>query len=352
MIHGHGGDIYTYGGLLDFSVNVNPLGPPQEVLDAAKRGVELAEHYPDSRCRELKAALARRKHLPGEFFIPGNGAAELLFSLVLAEKPKRALLPVPSFSEYERALKTVDCQIEVYPLEEENGFRLAEDFTDALSADVDMVFLCNPSNPAGQITGRELLLEIAAECEEKKIRLVVDECFVEFLEEPQAYTMEKMTERYSSLFILQALTKTCSIPGLRLGYGITSDSALLERMEEVRQPWGVSVPAQCAGIAALGGEGSRMERARELIRSERKRMEETLRETGVEVIASSCNFILVKSPYDLFRLLKDRGILIRDCSNYRGLGRGWYRTAVRTEEENKRLLEAVRDIYRQEKENA
>ena len=303
--------------------------------------------YPDSRCGRLREALAERKKIPAEHIIAGNGAADLFFSLVLAERPRTAGIPVPAFSEYEQALKTVDCKVREYFLKKENNFRLTEDFLNELSPETDIVFLCSPSNPAGQAIDRGLLLKIADRCEGYGIRLVVDECFIDFLAEPEDYTMEKMTEKYSCLFVVQAFTKIHAIPGLRLGYGITSDEALLERMQQVRQPWSVSIPAQEAGIAALG-DGERVYAARELTGRERVRMEKKLSGWGVDVIPSQANFILMHSPYDLFRLLKDRGILIRDCSNYSGLGRGWYRTAVRRSEENDRLLEAVRQICQME----
>lgn len=343
MEYGHGGDIYTYRDMLDFSVNVNPLGASREVIEAAKRGVELAAQYPDSRCRELRTALSEKKEIPEECFIFGNGAADLFFSLVLAEKPKRAVIPVPAFSEYAHALRTVDCRIEEYALRRKEQFTLTEGFLECLTPETDIVFLCSPSNPAGQVIERELLCRIADRCEEAQIRLVVDECFIDFLPEPSEFTMEKLTERYPGLFVVQAFTKTHAIPGLRLGYGITSDMELLERMQQVRQPWSVSTPAQAAGLAALW-DSDRVQEARKLICRERRRMEEELRDAGVEVIPSEANFILMYSSYDLFSLLKDRGILIRDCSNYSGLGKGWYRTAVRRREENDRLLEAVRQI--------
>ena len=343
MEYGHGGDIYTYRDMLDFSVNVNPLGLSRKVIEAAKKGVERAAQYPDSRCRELRAALSEKMGIPGECFIFGNGAADLFFSLVLAEKPKRAVIPVPAFSEYAHALRTVGCRIEEYVLRREEQFTLTEDFLECLTPETDIVFLCSPSNPAGQVIPRELLCRIADRCEVAQIRLVVDECFIDFLSEPSEFTMERMSEQYSCLFVVQAFTKIHAIPGLRLGYGITSDLELLERIQQVRQPWSVSTPAQAAGLAALQ-DSDRVQAARELVCSERRRMEKELREAGVEVIPSKTNFILMYSQYDLFSLLKDRGILIRDCSNYSGLGKGWYRTAVRRKEENDRLLEAIRQI--------
>ena len=270
MEYGHGGDIYTYRDMLDFSVNVNPLGASREVIEAAKRGVELAAQYPDSRCRELRTALSEKKEIPEECFIFGNGAADLFFSLVLAEKPKRAVIPVPAFSEYAHALRTMDCRIEEYALRREEQFTLTEGFLECLTPEIDTVFLCSPSNPAGQVIEKELLCRIADRCEEAQIRLVVDECFIDFLSEPSEFTMEKLTERYPCLFVVQAFTKTHAIPGLRLGYGMSSDQKLLERMQQVRQPWSVSTPAQAPGLAALW-VSDRVQEARKLICRERRR---------------------------------------------------------------------------------
>ena len=172
MEYGHGGDIYTYKGMLDFSVNVNPFGPSEAVLEAAKRGIDKCCAYPDSQCRALKAALAEKLGVPQEYILPGNGAADLFFSLVTAEKPKKALIPVPAFSEYERALRTADCQIRYYQTEEKENFRLTGRFLEELTEDLDMVFLCSPSNPAGQVIPEDLLRRIIRRCGEKKIRLL------------------------------------------------------------------------------------------------------------------------------------------------------------------------------------
>ena len=233
MEYVHGGDIYTYGDVLDFSVNVNPYGPSEEVLEAAKRSMDEVSLYPDSQCRRLRKRLAEKKSLPEEYFLFGNGAAELFFSVVLAEKPEKALLPIPAFAEYEQALRTVDCEIIYHELKRENNFALTESFLEELTEDIDLVFLCSPSNPSGQVIEPELMEQILTRCEEKKIRLVLDECFIEFLEEAQKYTMVKKVTDHVCLFLVQAFTKMYGIPGLRLGYAMTSDrSADRERRTE------------------------------------------------------------------------------------------------------------------------
>lgn len=343
MIYGHGGDIYTYKDMLDFSVNVNPMGAPARAVGAAKQGAELMAVYPDSSCRELRKKLSGMQDIPETHYIFGNGAADLIYRLVLAEKPKKALIPVPAFSEYEQALKTVGCEITYYETASEHGFCIDESFPDRLDGRYDMVFLCSPTNPSGQVIGKALLTEIAEICEARRIRLVLDECFIGFLEDGDAVSMIRETQRYRMLFLLRAFTKIFAMPGMRLGYGISSDAGLLERAVESGQPWSVSVPAQMAGSAALE-ETAWVQKARSLVSEERDFLENELKSAGIKFISSKANFILLYTEINLFEELKAYGILIRDCANYRGLGEGWYRIAVRTHEENRRLTDAIKSI--------
>lgn len=343
MIYGHGGDIYTYKNMLDFSVNVNPLGPPACAVEAAKRGAELMTVYPDSGCRELRKKLSGMQSIQEMQYIFGNGAADLIYRLVLAEKPKKALIPVPAFSEYEQALKTVGCEITYYETKPDQCFCIDSHFLEKLDEQYDMVFLCSPTNPSGQVIDKDLLIQVAEICAARRIRMVLDECFIEFLENAEAVSMLRETERYSQIFLLRAFTKIYAMPGIRLGYGVSSDTSLLGRMEESGQPWSVSVPAQMAGTAVLD-ENAYVQEARRLISEERQFLENELNSMGIKFISSKANFILLYTDIDLFGRLKLKGILIRDCANYRGLGKGWYRIAIRTHEENKRLTDALKLI--------
>lgn len=345
MEYVHGGDIYTYRGMTDFSVNLNPFGPSEAVREAAKRSIEKIGQYPDSSSRELRAALAEKLGVAPEHLIFGNGAAELIFLAVQAQKPKRAVLTAPSFAEYRQALEASGCTYEQYRTAEEKNFSLQEDFLELLTEEVDMIFLCSPDNPTGQIIEKELLCRILKRCEEKKIRMVLDECFLDFLPDPGRQTLIKETEKSGSLMILRAFTKIFAIPGLRLGYGICSDRSFLEYMESSRQPWSVSCVAQAAGLAALSEE-ERTKKTREFVSEERRWMEKKLTEAGVKFFPSQANFILLKSRHDLFSRLKEQGFLIRDCSNYPGLGKGYYRIAVKQRADNKKLLEVLEVIER------
>lgn len=339
----HGGDIYTYEGLTDYSVNLNPFGPSDKVRRAVWKSIEEIDKYPDSRAGKLRKALSEKLGVPESVLIFGNGAAELIFLLVQADRPKRAIVTAPAFAEYRRALEAADCEVIEYPLREETCFALQEDYLSFLTEEVDMIFLCSPDNPSGCVIDRELLCNILKRCEEYKIRMVLDECFIDFLQEPEQQTMQGETDNHPMLFILRAFTKIYAIPGLRLGYGVTGDRLLLERMEEQRQPWSVSCMAQAAGLAAISEE-ERIRQTREYVCRERKWMEERLKEIGICFYPSEANFILLKSPYPLFEELQKKGFLIRDCSNYRGLKKGYYRIAVKNREDNERLMKALEEI--------
>lgn len=339
----HGGDIYTYEGMIDFSVNVNPFGPDDKVLEAVRKASAHIGEYPDSRCRKLRSALAGKHGIPEDMLIFGNGAAELIFSVVFAERPQKALLTAPSFAEYAQALKAAGCETAYHYLREEDSFRLTEGYVDQLTEDVDMIFLCTPDNPTGQVADMPLLHRIVDRCGELGIRVVIDECFYEFLEHPEDILSVEAILDKPWVLLIRAFTKMHAVPGLRLGYGISADRELLERMEGVTQPWNVSVAAQAAGLAALSSAG-RVRMTREYVALERRRVEQELEQIGITYYPSAVNYILMYCGYDLFPLLKEKNILIRDCSNYEGLQNGYYRAAVKTHDENTILLQALRDI--------
>ena len=226
----HGGDIYTKKCRVDFSVNVNPLGAPESVKEAVRKSAESVEQYPDALCRDLTRALSEKEQLPEENILFANGAAELIFALTQALRPKKALIAAPGFAEYEAALSAAGCFIRMYPLQKEKGFLLQDDFCDDLTDDLDLVFLCNPNNPTGLTIPQELLLKILDNCRERNIYLVLDECFIEFLPEPEKVTMQGKLDEYPNLLILRAFTKIYAMPGLRLGYLLCSDEDLLDRI--------------------------------------------------------------------------------------------------------------------------
>lgn len=343
----HGGDIYTYKEMfkreaLDYSANINPLGMPRGVKEALIESIDSWINYPDPLCRELKSDLADNEKVDNEYIILGNGAADIIFRLVYALKPKKAIVLAPTFSEYEEALTSVECKVQYHYLKEEDGFLLRDDFIECISDEIDMVFICNPNNPTGELVSIELLEKILKRCREKDVMLVMDECFNDFIEEPERYTMKNYLKENKNLFILKAFTKIYAMAGLRLGYGLSSDERLLKKMTSVSQPWAVSIPAQIAGVQALK-EKEYLKKTEELIRKESNYLKEALIKLNMKIYGSKANYIFFKDEdgHELKAYLENRGIMIRDCSNYVGLTKGYYRICVKEHKDNKRLINEI-----------
>jgi threonine-phosphate decarboxylase len=339
----HGGNIYSHNDMLDFSTNINLLGIPSGVVIAAKEGVDRSYQYPDPNCSNLRQEISNHEKISKEHIICGNGAAELIFSLVLAIRPQKALLPVPSFYEYDQALKIVDCEMIPYYLKEEEGFLLQKDFLEAITAQVDMVILCNPNNPTGALINPGLMEEILCRCEKQQVLLLMDECFMDFIDESERNTIKEKCQTLNYLFVLKAFTKLYAMPGIRLGYGLCRNIALLKSMKEVVQPWGVSLPAQMAGVAALR-EKEYVKKTKKLLQLERIYLLEKLQTLGMKTYGSSANYIFFKGEEGLHKKCYEKGILIRDCSNYKGLGEGYYRVAVRNHEDNQKLIRVIERV--------
>lgn len=343
----HGGDLYGRTVTLDFSANTNPLGTPPSVQEAVIRAAQLLNQYPDPYCRELVAALAAFEGVPESFILCGCGAAELIFSFCAAVKPRRALELAPTFSEYATALEAMGCAVDRYPLSETNGFTLTEDFLTFLEqGQWDAVFLCNPNNPTGQTIPHTLLEEILACCRREGIRLFVDECFLDLTDGGRDLSLKPHLAEHPELFILKAFTKSYGMAGLRLGYCLSGDSALLRSMGQTVQPWNVSLPAQAAGVAALQ-ETAFLEQTRAVIQEERSWLRAHLEQLGLWVCPSQANYLLLRGREDLWKKLLEQGILTRNCANYHGLGPKWLRLAVKQHEENRALIAALTDIIKE-----
>ncbi len=353
MIKKHGGDIYSYKEkILDFSTNINPLGVHPKVVEAARAALSEVENYPDTECRRLRAELSKKHEVPAEHIVCGNGAAEIIFNVVLAKKPKKVLLVSPTFSEYEQAIDVIGAEKKYYDLSPEDGFRIKEEILNSIDSTVDMLFICNPNNPTGRLVDRDLLVKIADKCTENGAFLVVDECFLDFTDGYDNASLIPCLQKYEhSLMVLRAFTKMYAIPGLRLGYGLCGDTVLHEKIRGIRQPWSVSVVAEAAGIAACGLENIEKE-TRDFIRCERKRLIESMREISPEkirVFESDANYILFRAAAveckNLDELLLKKSIMIRNCGNYRGLHNDYFRIAVKKKDENDRLIKALKEIY-------
>ena len=340
----HGGDIYKNDIRLDFSANVNPFGTPESVICAVKSAAENMAVYPDSYCTVLREKLAQKHNLFPENIICGNGAAELVFQFCNALMPRLALLPVPSFSEYEIALMSACCdRIKYHYLKRENAFRLDESILDEITYDTDVLMLCNPNNPTGQIVSRELMLEIIKRCRETGTWLFLDECFYDLTDEDCAYTIIDGIKENDRIFVLRAFTKTYGLAGVRLGYALCKNAELLDKICRHSQSWNVSNLAQSAGVAALDCP-TWAKKARELFKAEKDYICGELARMNVEYIRGKANFCMIGNQPLLYEKLLKMGILVRNCANFKGLCEGDVRIAIRTHDENVQLLDAIREV--------
>lgn len=342
----HGGDRYSHKIELDFSVNLNPLGIPDRVRNSLLESCTMADRYPDLQCRQLRQALADVFGLQPANVLPGNGASELLMAAVHAIRPEKAVLPVPSFSGYLHVLKAAGCRIGYEETREENGYSPDEGLLSKLTPDTDLVILANPGNPAGRYIDAVLLDKILERCRDREIPVLLDECFMEMSDDPAGRSQTGKLGQWPNLLVLRAFTKSFAVPGIRLGYLLSADTEMLERIAEQLPEWNVSLQAQAAGCAALE-ERPWLEEARRMIRTERHYLENELREMGFVTIASDAGYLLFRDRENrkgnLYTELLAKGILIRDCSDYRGIRPFTYRIAVKKPEENRLLVRKIRE---------
>lgn len=332
FVNGHGGDIYRNSVRLDFSVNTNPLGISESVKRAVISEADSFGVYPDAQCMCLRREIAVYEGVSEENVVCSNGAAEMIFAVARAINPNRALLIAPTFSEYERALLAVGCEVKYHLLAEENNFCIEEDFLDKLH-DIDMIFICNPNNPVGNIIRRDIMERIIEKCDKENIVCVADECFMDLA---QGYSVK------GKVPVIKAFTKTYAMAGLRLGY-MMCDTELADKVKQQLPMWNVSFAAQTAGVVALCDEGY-VEKSIALIKDERDFLQSELSRLGFKTFPSDANFVLFKGMGGIGEALLKRGMLIRDCSNFRGLSDGFYRIAVREHEENIELIKELGDI--------
>ena len=332
-------------------MNVNPRGMSEKVKKAIAEATETAERYPDPACRQLRSALAEAEGVSMDRIFCGAGAADIIYRLAKSLKQgddPRLLITAPTFSEYEEAFASEGWRVERWLLKEEEDFRIGEDLVRAIEvvnrqpdSGVDVLFLCEPNNPTGITTDRALLLEILNVCKRAGITLIIDECFNGFLDDPEQHTMKGCLERYSNLIILKAFTKLYGMAGVRLGYCLCPSAGMAESLAKAGPPWNVSSLAQAAGIAALE-DYNYAEAGRRIVQEERPLLKDALRQLGIAEVYGEANYLLFKGPVGLDEKMRKRGILIRNCDNYYGLGEGWYRIAVRTHEDNLKLLEEMK----------
>jgi len=328
---------------VDFSANINPLGLPKGVKNIITNNIHSIIHYPDSECTDLKDTLKKYLKIGSENLLIGNGSAELIFLLVRALKPKKVLIPIPTFSEYETAVNLADGKCVFIKAKETNNFEIKIEQIIKCLPGMDLVFLCNPNNPTGSVISRENFLLLLKNCKKYNVTLVIDEAFIDFLKNVEALTMVKIAAESSNIIVLRSLTKFFAIPGLRIGY-LIGNKKIVENISKFQPAWSVNFIAQLVGKEVIK-DTSYIKQTREYILKEKEIFFKKLKMmSGLKPYPPSANFILCKLTGNKFNsktlsgFLSRKGILIRDCSNFRGLNNKFFRVAVRKRNENLLLI--------------
>jgi threonine-phosphate decarboxylase len=352
MQSGHGGNIQevcsTYGlepgSLLDFSANINPLGYPPSLPEALMEGLPSILHYPDLNCTNLRRAIAKKTRHNEEEVLIGNGSTEFIYLIARAFRPSRGLVFEPTYSDYSRALSLVGAEVEKLVSTEVVSFRPDLGNPNLKRRQPQIVFLCNPNNPTGNLIEKEEILALAEAL--PQCLVVVDEAFMDFVDEPPRYTTLPEAGKVKNLIVLHSMTKFFGFPGLRLGYAVAHPE-VIARIEGCKEPWAVNALAQLAGEAALADEDF-IFRSRQYAGTEKSFLYRELTLLGgISPIPPTVNFITSKitqeglTSTELKEALLRKGLLIRDCSNFTGLNNKYFRVAVRRREENLLLLKAL-----------
>ena len=342
----HGGNIHEIARekkmkFIDFSANINPLGIPEKIKSDLFKQFHQIKHYPDIRSFELRRQIAKYWGINPENILVTNGSVEGLYLLTQMYRPKNVCIPAPSFTEYEKAVKLIKSTIQTVYMRERDGFIL--DLGSLKKA--DMLVIGNPNNPVGNY-----LLKKTDSLKNLPFKnIVVDEAFMDFEEKARQPSLIQTACKSDKITVLRTFTKFFCLPGLRVGY-LVSHQKNIKRLQQKQLPWSVNYLAQTAARMILNDKGF-IKKSIKTINEERDYLASQLQNiNSIKVFPSVTNFLLIKilnkniTSKILRNALLNEEIIIRDCSNFRGLDNQYIRIAVRNRKENLKLVQAIKEV--------
>ncbi|SHE84392.1 L-threonine O-3-phosphate decarboxylase [Caldanaerobius fijiensis DSM 17918] len=353
----HGGNIYKaaeqYGinidAIIDYSDNVNPLGVPYSAKQEIIKNIDALSHYPDPEYRELRMAISEYTGVDYKNIIVGNGATELISLFIKVLKPRKALVVMPAYSEYERELVINGAMVDHYVLKREVNYKGDINELCSMVQGKDIIVVCNPDNPTGTAFTVQEINKLAKVAMEYGAFLMVDETYVEFTDDISLFSSSSIINKYSNLFIIRGFSKYFGIPGLRIGYGLTSNLNLIENINDKKDPWSVNLLADMAARAVLRDEDY-IRRSRDFMYTERRFMAAELKKIGnLKVYDSVCNFFLCEilsniSAREITENAIKKGMLIRDASTFKYLNNRQFRVCIKLRNENQMLLNFLKSV--------
>lgn len=359
LVHQHGGDLDAIerkynipkSQIMDFSGNINPLGFPQSVKNLLAENLDIISTYPDKNYTALRESIAQYTGAAAENITVGNGSTELIATFIQSVRAKKSIILGPAYSEYEHELRAIGSDFNYFALDEKNNFVVnLDNLLSHLTADIDLFVACNPNNPTGTAlttVEMEVLLE---HCKNNKISVMVDETYIEFSDNLDAICSIPLTQKFDNLFVIRGVSKFFAAPGIRLGYGITSNTAFHDLLKKYQDPWSVNILASFAG-EHLFKDTEFMLKTQQLISGERKKALSEFRTwKNIKAYDSSSNFILLKllttkiTSAQIFEKLIESRILVRDASSFTFLDNTYLRFCLLLPEQNALFINQLKKL--------
>ncbi|MDR1065882.1 MAG: aminotransferase class I/II-fold pyridoxal phosphate-dependent enzyme [Clostridiales bacterium] len=364
MAFTHGGDLYAieraFGtpkeDIMDFSGNINPLGVPQSVIKAVKESASDVTRYPDPEYAELREAISKYAGVDAGGVIVGAGSTELISLYIravfrLERNRKKAVILCPAYSEYKREADNCGVESVLFPLKEENEFRAGMELLDAIDERTGVLIAANPNNPTGAAIERGQMTEIVEHCARLGVRVMIDETYAEFAEKD--IITADLTRKFENLFTVRGVSKFFAAPGLRLGYAMCFDKAVLDEIKRIKDPWSVNTLAEAAG-KVMFSDSEHINASKKLVFAERAKLISVLSSwPEIKVYDSQANFILIRlkencllTSTKIFEKMIARRALVRDCRSFQFLGDRFLRFCALGPKENDMLLSALEGVIR------
>lgn len=371
----HGGNIFQFAHeqriepyeVIDFSANINPLGPSQRGLSALEAQLRYISHYPDATNDDVLNAIADIYGMNKNQIVVGNGAAELLYAICRLPGYTGAFVPAPGFSEYKEALEASRIPVrDIYyrPREDDNGkpyfevpYLALETFAAELKGQDGriIVFLGNPNNPDGTLLDKNHIRTLASMLNDANSLLVIDESFIDFVGndtlQDNEYSMRSLVNEFDNIIVVHSFTKFYAVPGLRIGAAF-SNSQIIDKLNKFIPTWSVNTLAQAYTESALN-DVEYVKRTKQVLREEQYYMYNALDAiAGITVYPPSANFILFHIEQDgvtadsINEALKKHKMIVRNCDSYIGFNSQWVRIAIKDHDNNVRLVDALADILK------
>ncbi len=345
----HGGQAWKLADIEDYSHNLNPFGPPEDLAEIVVSAIPEVGHYPDDSCSELKEVIARAFNVGTDCITVGAGSSDIIRNVpnTFYTNRDRVVIPRPSFAEYTQQCRIVGSRVDGFDLRADEDFRIDADRLLEAAEGARAVYICNPNNPTGRVEPRDKIVRIARELEEMGVLLFLDETLLELVPGYTDITLSGMVDRFSNLVVASSLTKSFAIPGIRIGFGL-SNPDIISEMDKVRMTWNVGQIEQTVATVLLRDKMDYVDHAAAVMAEESELMNSSLCEIGFPAGAVSDSFFYFNSleplgmdAADFNRRMNRHGIMVRDCSSFGDEFRQYVRYSVKDRERNCRFIAAV-----------